>query len=534
MLSALVVEDLDQDLRECFWGNLKEASRPTVGTRRLVGLHGLQGGAEFGIGDRAVQLLTLCWCQPLREGPYHGSSLRSVDLSRTSIWTPHDGLPMRRKRCLDCSLVRRSDTIDGCRANRYLVALWSSKEMGRATLVDVGVEIELLVFEKLLVFRLGRVVSIPCCSNSAAQVPVICRALSSGKPRELESVKCFLPILQVMSMTSLKAFLHPLQPPVPHRPVIEVVVQRHRIKEATCFFLDCVDNVGVGEEFLRQSPGPLTVIMCAVGQGEAVLQMVAAKDVLAVQGVLVVVCHEVLVNQQIVESVGSPGSTVHSFVGVVDAPGVHKAECCKPCKALGLPSVAVDTRDGCIESGFERKIEVASHEVDAVWLKVARQRFEEGSAVVRQHRGVDVVEIHRSAKPKGSNHQVSVREVKVDEVLEVIEARHGAMEIRRNAAASMIEGVRAQSPVVVAEEFVRFGPNFVRKVELERVEMFGVVDFGFLEKNALGWRLETLCHQVPVCVQPVEVACGQFDDGRCGEKTGRDHLSQIAMSLPGP
>jgi hypothetical protein len=144
------------------------------------------------------------------------------------------------------------------------------------------------------------------------------------------------------------------------------------------------------------------------------------------------------------------------------------------------------------------------------------------------------VEIHRSAKPKGSNHQVSVREVKVDEVLEVIEARHGAMEIRRNAAASMIEGVRAQSPVVVAEEFVRFGPNFVRKVELERVEMFGVVDFGFLEKNALGWRLETLCHQVPVCVQPVEVACGQFDDGRCGEKTSRDHLSQIAMSLPGP
>src|SRR3954468_3195405 len=80
MLSALVVEDLDQDLRECFWGNLKEASRPTVGTRRLVGLHGLQGGAEFGIGDRAVQLLTLCWCQPCRD-----SSLSKGNILITTI-----------------------------------------------------------------------------------------------------------------------------------------------------------------------------------------------------------------------------------------------------------------------------------------------------------------------------------------------------------------------------------------------------------------------------------------------------------------
>jgi len=72
-------------------------------------------------------------------------------------------------------------------------------------------------------------------------------------------------------------------------------------------------------------------------------------------------------------------------------------------------------------------------------------------------------------------------EVEVDEVLEVIKARHGAVKVRRNAAASMMmEGVRAQSPVVVAEEFVRGGSNFVGKMKLERVEMFGVVELGFL------------------------------------------------------
>src|SRR4051812_23813810 len=252
-MSELVVEYLDQNLSKYVRGNVKESCRPAVRTRRLVWVHGLERTAQVFGREWTVQRFALFLSETSSNGSNDGSATGPVQ-RRSVSWSNHDVFPVRRKTSLDFRRVGRRHTVDCHGREWHFDSFGSTEKVTCASLVVVGVKVELLIQVELPVLGAGSVEGLASCINDGCLNESHIESSARCQPLHLEAVECVLHRVIVLAMADLEALLHSLQPAIPLCTKVLSVVRAHLFEKLVSFGLDRYNHLRVLQELAGETP----------------------------------------------------------------------------------------------------------------------------------------------------------------------------------------------------------------------------------------------------------------------------------------